>query len=50
MAATWWSRRLVTLLDSYGLGARISAAAATPAKVSSSFDVQPGLLVAEVQG
>ena len=51
MAATWWSRRLVTLLDSYGLGARMQRGRRYARQGQLvSFDVQPGLLAAQVQG
>jgi hypothetical protein len=51
MAATWWSRRLVTLLDSYGLGARMQRGRRYARQGQLvSFDVQPGLVVAQVQG
>ena len=51
MAATWWSRRLVELLGSYGLGARMQRGRRYARQGQLvSFDVQPGVLVAQVQG
>lgn len=51
MANTWWSQRLVTLLDSYGLGARMQRGRRYARQGQLvSFDVQPGLVVAQVQG
>ncbi len=51
MAATWWSRRLVALLDSYGLGARMQRGRRYARQGQLvSFEVQPGVLVARVQG
>ncbi len=51
MAATWWSKHFVDVLESYGLGARMQRGrryARTGQVVS--FDVRAGLLVAQVQG
>ncbi len=51
MAGTWWSSRLVTLLDSYGLGARMQRGRRYARQGQLvSFDVQPGLVLAQVQG
>lgn len=51
MADTWWSKRLVDLLDSYGLGARMQRGRRYARQGQLvSFDVQPGLVVAQVQG
>ena len=51
MASTWWSQRLVELLDSYGLGARMQRGRRYARQGQLvSFDVQPGMLVAQVQG
>jgi uncharacterized Zn finger protein len=51
MASTWWSQRLVELLDSYGLGARMQRGRRYARQGQLvSFDVQPGVLVAQVQG
>ncbi|MPY96320.1 MAG: hypothetical protein GEV08_25630 [Acidimicrobiia bacterium] len=51
MAATWWSRRFVEVLESYGLGARMQRGRryARQGQVLG-VDVTPGLLVAQVQG
>ncbi|MFV0308759.1 MAG: SWIM zinc finger family protein [Desertimonas sp.] len=51
MAESWWSRRLVDLLDSYGLGARMQRGRRyARAGQLLSFDVQPGLVLGQVQG
>ncbi len=51
MAASWWSQRLVELLDSYGLGARMQRGRRYARQGQLvSFDVQPGVIVAQVQG
>jgi hypothetical protein len=51
MASSWWSGRLVQLLDSYGLGARMQRGRRYARQGQLvSFDVQPGLVVAQVQG
>lgn len=51
MATAWWSQRLVDLLDSYGLGARMKRGKRYARQGQLvSFDVQPGLLLAQVQG
>ena len=51
MADTWWSRRLVELLDSYGLGTRMQRGRRYARQGQLvSFDVQPGLVIAQVQG
>jgi len=51
MAERWWSKRFVEVLDDYGLGARMQRGkryARTGQLLS--FDVQPGQLLAQVQG
>ena len=51
MAATWWSRRFVDVLESFGLGTRMQRGRRyARAGQVLSFDVQPGILVAQVQG
>ncbi len=51
MATTWWSTRLVKLLDSYGLGARMQRGRRYARQGQLvSFDVQPGIVVSRVQG
>lgn len=51
MASTWWSHRLVGLLATYGLGARMDRGRRYARQGQLlSFDVQPGLVVAQVQG
>lgn len=51
IAATWWSRRFVDVLESYGLGTRMKRGRRyARAGQVLSFDVQPGVLVAQVQG
>ena len=51
MAATWWSKRFVGVLESYGLGTRMQRGRryARGGQVLT-VDVTPGLLVAQVQG
>lgn len=51
MAATWWSRRFVEVLESYGLAARLQRARryARQGQVLE-LHVAPGLLGAQVQG
>jgi uncharacterized Zn finger protein len=51
MAASWWSRRFVDVLESYGLGARMQRGRkyARTGQVLS-LDVRAGMLVAQVQG
>ncbi|HWL43302.1 MAG TPA: SWIM zinc finger family protein [Ilumatobacter sp.] len=51
MAETWWSNRLVELLASYGLGARMQRGRryARQGQIVS-FAVQPGQVLAQVQG
>jgi uncharacterized Zn finger protein len=51
MAATWWSKRFVEVLESYGLGTRMQRGRryARSGQVLS-IDVTPGLLVAQIQG
>ncbi len=51
MATTWWSQRLVDVLESYGLGSRMRRGRRyTRAGQVLSLDVQAGMLVAQVQG
>jgi uncharacterized Zn finger protein len=51
MASTWWSKRFVDVLDSYGLGTRMKRGRryARSGQVLS-LEVTPGLIVAQVQG
>lgn len=51
MAETWWSQRFVDVLESYGLGGRMTRGR-TYARQGQvlSLDVSAGLLVAQVQG
>ena len=51
MAGTWWSKRFVDVLESYGLGTRMGRGRryARSGQVIS-LDVRAGLLVAQVQG
>jgi uncharacterized Zn finger protein len=51
MADTWWSKRFVTVLDSYGLGGRMTRGRAYARKGQVlSLDVTAGILAAQVQG
>jgi uncharacterized Zn finger protein len=51
MAESWWSRRFVDTLESYGLGARMQRGRRyARAGQVLSFDVHAGMLVAQVQG
>jgi uncharacterized Zn finger protein len=51
MAASWWSRRFVDVLESYGLGTRMQRGRRyARAGQVLSFDVHAGILVAQVQG
>jgi len=51
MADAWWSQRLVDLLDSYGLGTRMQRGRRYARQGQLvGFDVQPGQVVAQVQG
>lgn len=51
MAGTWWSKRFIDVLDSYGLGGRMTRGRAYARKGQVvSLDVSTGLLSAEVQG
>ena len=51
MAASWWSGRLVSLLNSYGLGTRMQRGRRYARQGQLvSFAVEAGLLVAQVQG
>jgi uncharacterized Zn finger protein len=51
MASTWWSNRVVTLLESYGLGGRMQRGRRY-ARLGQlvRFDVLPGQVIAQVQG
>ena len=51
MAGTWWSKRFVEVLESYGLGTRMGRGRryARSGQVIS-LDVRAGMLVAQVQG
>lgn len=51
MADTWWSKRFVDVLESYGLGTRMQRGRryARSGQVLS-LDVDPGLIAAQVQG
>lgn len=51
MADSWWSRRFVEVLESYGLGTRLQRGRryARQGQVVS-LDISPGLLTAQVQG
>lgn len=51
IAGSWWSRRFVDVLESYGLGARMQRGRryARSGQVMS-LDVSPGLIAAQVQG
>jgi uncharacterized Zn finger protein len=51
MASTWWSKRFIDVLDSYGLGTRMQRGRryARSGQVLS-LEVTPGLVVAQVQG
>lgn len=51
MASTWWSKRFVDVLDSYGLGGRMTRGRAYARKGQViSLKVSTGVLSAEVQG
>ncbi len=51
MADTWWSKRFVTVLDSYGLGGRMTRGRAYARKGQVlSLEVSAGILAARVQG
>ncbi len=51
MADTWWSKRFVHVLESYGLGGRMTRGRTYARKGQVlSLDVTAGLLVAQVQG
>ncbi len=51
MAASWWSRRFVDVLESYGLGSRMQRGRRyARAGQVLSFDLHAGMLVAQVQG
>ncbi len=51
MADTWWSKRFVDVLESYGLGARMQRGRRyARAGQVMTLDVTPGLMVAQVQG
>jgi uncharacterized Zn finger protein len=51
MADSWWSKRFVTVLDSYGLGGRMTRGRAYARKGQVvSLDIAAGVINAEVQG
>lgn len=51
MVQTWWSRRFVEVLESYGLGARMQRGRRyARAGQVMSLEISPGLLAAQVQG
>ena len=51
MADAWWSKRFVSVLESYGLGGRMTRGRTYARKGQVvSIDVDAGLLTAEVQG
>lgn len=51
MADTWWSKRFIDVLESYGLGARMQRGRRyARAGQVLSLDVEPGLIAAQVQG
>ena len=51
MAATWWSKRFVEVLESYGLGARMKRGRRyARAGQVVSLEVRAGMLAAQVQG
>ena len=51
MADTWWSKRFVDVLESYGLGARMQRGRRyARAGQVLSLDVDPGLVAGQVQG
>ena len=51
MAESWWSRRFVEVLESYGLGTRLQRGRRyARAGQVLSLDISPGLLAAQVQG
>jgi len=51
VGASWWSRRFIALLESFGLGSRLERglAYARSGQVSE-LDVEPGIALAKVQG
>ncbi len=51
MAESWWSKRFVAVLDSFGLGGRMTRGRAYARRGQVlSLDVSPGMLNARVQG
>lgn len=51
MADTWWSKRFVTVLDSYGLGGRMTRGRAYARKGQVlTLEVSAGIVAARVQG
>lgn len=51
MAESWWSGRLIALLDSYGLGGRMQRGRRYARQGQLvSFEVEPGAVAAQVQG
>jgi uncharacterized Zn finger protein len=51
MAASWWSRRFIEVLESFGLGARLQRGRRY-ARIGQvlSLEVSPGVIAAQVQG
>ncbi|MDR1078592.1 MAG: SWIM zinc finger family protein [Propionibacteriaceae bacterium] len=51
ISATWWSRRFIDVLESYGIGARLQRGKTYARKGQVlSLEVLPGLVLAAVQG
>ena len=51
MAESWWSKRFVEVLESFGLGGRMQRGRTYARKGQIiSLEINPGLLVAQVQG
>ncbi len=51
MSDSWWSRRFVEVLDSYGLGNRLARGRSYARQGQVlSLDISPGLLTSQVQG
>lgn len=51
MASSWWSKRFIDALESYGLGGRMTRGRTYARKGQVlSLEVKPGLLIAQVQG
>ena len=51
VTASWWSRRFIDLLESFGLGSRLERglAYARSGQVTE-LDIEPGIVLAKVQG